>query len=248
LDKPVARGRCSAIFGLEEASHPLLWGVPEMGTESSSTAGAPNNISRRRVVAGAAWSVPAVVVASSAPAVAASRGPLEFTGGACKLPGNANDIFKGYVFELIATNTTGPFPTTGVTVITDVRINNVAVTGFQVYVQSTTPITPGGPVTGCPCGTCTPSGATLCNSFCTPDGTTQRIFVYTNSQQNSQNTSFSLSYQRYECGTCTAIDGAAVPITSGLLATPPATGGGGSCNIQGAVPAPTLSEACKGPA
>lgn len=49
-----------------------------MGTESSSTQGAPKNISRRRVVAGAAWSVPAVMVATAAPAVAASQCVVEF--------------------------------------------------------------------------------------------------------------------------------------------------------------------------
>lgn len=49
-----------------------------MGTKSPSTQAAPNNVSRRRVVAGAAWSVPAVVVASAAPAVAASPCEVEF--------------------------------------------------------------------------------------------------------------------------------------------------------------------------
>ncbi|TQM63986.1 hypothetical protein [Humibacillus xanthopallidus] len=198
----------------------------------------PTSPSRRSVVKGAAWAVPAVAVAAAAPTVAASQGPLTFTGGACKLPGNANDIFKGYVFELSAYNAPGPNPVTGVTVITNVRINNVPVTGYQVVVYSGST---------CTCGTCTPPGSTTCNTFCTPDGATQRIFVYTNSQQNSQNTSFSLDYQRYECSTCTAIDPTPVSISSGSLSTPPATGGGGSCNIQGAVPAPTLSAACAGP-
>ena len=48
-----------------------------MGTESSSTQVAPK-ISRRRVVAGAAWSVPAVMVAGAAPAVAASPCEVQF--------------------------------------------------------------------------------------------------------------------------------------------------------------------------
>ncbi|GAA2493390.1 hypothetical protein [Terrabacter carboxydivorans] len=191
--------------------------------------------SRRSVVKGAAWAVPAVVVAGAAPTVAASSGPLSFTGGACKLPGNANDIFKGYVFELTAVNTLGPGPTTGVTVITNVRINGVPVTGYQVVVKSGTT---------CSCATCTPPLSTVCNTFCTPDGEVQRIFVYTNSQANSQNTSFSLDYQRYECSTCAAIDPTPVSISSGTLSTPPATGGGGSCNIQGAVPPPPLNAAC----
>lgn len=194
--------------------------------------------SRRSVVKGAAWAVPAVVVAGAAPTVAASAGPLSFSGGACKLPGNANDIFKGYVFELIAVNSPGPGPTTGVTVITNVKINGVAVTGYQVYVYSGAT---------CTCATCTPPGSTVCNTFCTPDATSQRIFVYTNTQQSSKNTSFSLDYQRYECSTCVAIDPTPVSISSGALSTPPVTSGGGSCNIQGAIPAPTLNAACKGP-
>ena len=185
--------------------------------------------SRRSVVKGAAWAVPAIAVASAAPTVAASEGPLSFTGGACKLPGNANDIFKGYVFELSAVNVLGPNPTTAVTVITNVRINGKLVTGFQVYQASGQT---------CSCGTCTPAGSTSCNTFCTPDGATQRILIYTNTQQNSANSEMTLDYQRYECSTCTAIDSSPVSISSGVLSTPPATGGGGSCNIQGAVPVP----------
>lgn len=61
--------------------------------------------SRRTVVKGAAWAVPAVVVASATPAFAASPGELQVTGNACKLPGNSNDTYKGNVFGLTATNT-----------------------------------------------------------------------------------------------------------------------------------------------
>lgn len=76
-----------------------------MGTESSSTSGAPNNISRRRVVAGAAWTVPAVMVASAAPAVAASKPCLtaSFGGDSCKWPGSNNAW--GYKLQICFTNT-----------------------------------------------------------------------------------------------------------------------------------------------
>ena len=137
----------------------IEWGIHLMSHNHGADWAPP---SRRSVVKGAAWAVPAVVVAGAAPTVAASAGPLSFSGGACKLPGNANDIFKGYVFELIAVNSPGPGPTTGVTVITNVKINGVAVTGYQVVVK-----------TGdtCTCATCTPPGSTVCNTFCTPDAT-----------------------------------------------------------------------------
>jgi hypothetical protein len=49
-----------------------------LGTKTQSTTDAPKNVSRRRVVAGAAWAVPAVVVASAAPAMAASPCEVKF--------------------------------------------------------------------------------------------------------------------------------------------------------------------------
>jgi hypothetical protein len=186
--------------------------------------------SRRSVVKGAAWAVPAVVVAAAAPTVAASPGPLTFTGGACKLPGNANDIFKGYLFELQAVNAVGP-PGDSLTVISNVRLNGTLVTGFQVVIKSATPNTT------CSCGGCSPVGSNSCNTFCTPEGVTQRIFIFTNSQVNSQNTEMTLNYTVYDCSTCTVAQ-ATMPLSSGVLSTPPATSGGGSCNISGAVPPP----------
>lgn len=75
-----------------------------MGTESSSTQGAPNKISRRRVVAGAAWSVPAVMVASAAPAMAASKClTATFGGESCKYPGSGQNA-KGYKLQICFTN------------------------------------------------------------------------------------------------------------------------------------------------
>ena len=56
-------------------------------------------ISRRTVAKAAAWSVPAIALAVSTPAYAASPGFLTVTGDGCKLPGNATDVYKGYAFE-----------------------------------------------------------------------------------------------------------------------------------------------------
>ena len=51
----------------------------------------------------------------------------------------------------------------------------------------------------------------------------------------------SLDYQRFDCfsGSCTAIDPAPVHLTSGIHSTPPATEGGGSCNVDNVFPIPT---------
>ena len=205
----------------------IEWGIymsNNHGVESTSP-------SRRSVVIGAAWAVPAVVVAGAAPTVAASPGPINFTGNACKLPGNSQDIFKGYVFELTAVNTPGPDPITGVTVISNVAINGVPVTGFQVVQKSGAT---------CTCATCSPAGSTFCDTICTPDGATQRLLVYTNSQETSANSEFSLTFQRYECSTCTPIGGP-TNLTSGVLSTPPSQG---PCTIPDALPAPQLDPAC----
>ena len=67
-------------------------------------------MSRRAVAKGLAWSVPAVVTARAAPALAASSEPPAGVAGAgCKLSGSscAGVFVKGYVFEVTLTNTTG---------------------------------------------------------------------------------------------------------------------------------------------
>jgi hypothetical protein len=200
-----------------------------MGSESSSAAGAPNNISRRRVVAGAAWSVPAVVVASAAPAVAASPGFLTFTGNACKLPGNSSDTFKGYVFELRANNISGPQPEDAVTVITAVSINGINEPNFAVVTRT---------ATSCSCQNCGPAGHT----FCTPDGlTNQQVLIYTGAEPtgSSSNAEMCISYTVYDCNnTANCGTGTNSSACSGVRSTPPATPGGGSCDIVGVFPLP----------
>jgi hypothetical protein len=67
-------------------------------------------VSRRAVAKGVAWSVPAVTIASAAPALAASgERPAGEAGAGCKLSGSScSDVFvKGYVFEVTLTNSTG---------------------------------------------------------------------------------------------------------------------------------------------
>lgn len=63
-------------------------------------------ISRRTVAKAAAWSVPAIALAVSTPAYAASPGIITVTGAGCKLPGASQDVFKGYAFRATISNTT----------------------------------------------------------------------------------------------------------------------------------------------
>src|SRR4051794_30295484 len=63
-------------------------------------------VSRRTVAKGVAWSVPVVIVASAAPAMAASGGPPRIVKGpACKNPGNScRTRPKGYGFTAQVSN------------------------------------------------------------------------------------------------------------------------------------------------
>jgi hypothetical protein len=64
-------------------------------------------ISRRTVVKGTAWAVPAVVVASAAPAMAAGASQCltaTFGGGSCKQPGTGQNNF-GFNLKICFTNT-----------------------------------------------------------------------------------------------------------------------------------------------
>lgn len=187
-------------------------------------------VTRRTLAKGAAWTVPAVATVAAAPAMAASVGPLTFTGNACKLPGNSSSTFKGYVFELVANNVLGPNPLDTVTVITAVSVDGVNEPTYAVKVA---------PSYTCSCTNCGGGDP----QFCTPDGVlNQQVLVYTADDLlgTSQNASMSLTYQQYECSgtTCVAFGGP-VTISTPSLSTPPATQGGGSCNIVGVFPLPS---------
>jgi hypothetical protein len=74
-----------------------------------------SSVSRRTIVKGAAWSVPAIVVATAAPAMAATPIVTIGVGLACKHPGNGDT--KHYHFELTVTNNGG---TTSTITINDI--------------------------------------------------------------------------------------------------------------------------------
>ena len=175
--------------------------------------------SRRSVVKGAAWAVPAVVVAGAAPTVAASAGFLTFSGNACKLPGNSQSVFKGYVFELFANNAPGPLPRDAITEITGISVSGFPDLGaFAVVVKGTNDT--------CSCGPC--PGTVLAHTFCTADGhLNQRILIFTSADVtgNSANSTVTVTYKQFDCNN-TATCGA--PTTGSastvLSSTPPVQG------------------------
>lgn len=66
------------------------------------------SLSRRKVTAGIAWSVPAVAAVAAAPAFAASPKCISgATGDVVKFPGNSTGIKQGYGFPVTLTNPTG---------------------------------------------------------------------------------------------------------------------------------------------
>lgn len=85
-----------------------------------------NGVSRRTVVAGTAWAVPAIVVAGAAPAMAATPIVTIGVGLACKHPGNGDT--KHYHFELTVTNNGGATTTVTISEITLVPTSGQSVT------------------------------------------------------------------------------------------------------------------------
>ena len=182
--------------------------------------------SRRSVVKGAAWAVPAVVVAGAAPTVAASAGLLTLNGNACKLPGNSQSIFKGYVFELIANNVTGANPRDAIIEVTGISVADTPDLGiFKVVNTSST-------TCSCACPAANPL-----HSFCSPDGKlNQRILIYTSADVtgNSATSTVTVTYRTYDCnGTAVCPPPSAAQTTQASLGgTPPVQGN--SCTIVGA--------------
>ena len=194
---------------------------------SHDDADASHSPTRRTVVKGAAWTMPAVLVAAPAPVVAASVAPLTFTGSACKLPGGSSDAYKGYVFELVATSAGGSDNT--VTVITGVTVDGVAEPHYAVSVKSGS----------CTCSSC--GSAPTNHQWCTQSGAgTQRVLLYTDGAASgtSSNSEICVTYTRYRCDCSPVVGSQPVTICSGRRSTPPITGGGGACRISDVFPLP----------
>jgi hypothetical protein len=76
-------------------------------TPTATETDGPRGMSRRAMIAATAWTVPAIVIATSAPAMAASPGVFVISSG-CKHPGGSQNPFnKEYHFVLTIKNTTG---------------------------------------------------------------------------------------------------------------------------------------------
>ena len=194
---------------------------------SHDDAEASHSPSRRTVVKGAAWTMPAVLVAAPAPVVAASVAPLTFTGSACKLPGGSSDTYKGYVFELVATSAGGADNT--VTVITGVTVDGIPEPMYAVSVRSGS----------CTCSSC--GSAPTNHQWCTQSGAgTQRVLLYTDGAASgtSSNSEVCVTYTRYRCDCSPVVGSQPVTICSGRRSTPPITGGGGACRISDVFPLP----------
>jgi hypothetical protein len=81
--------------------------MDESAGEKPTELAAKRGLSRRTMIAATAWTVPAVIAATSTPAMAASPGVVSFTGEACKHPGNSQAPFRqDYHFVLQINNTT----------------------------------------------------------------------------------------------------------------------------------------------
>ncbi len=65
----------------------------------SQSQGSEVRPSRRTIARGAAWAVPVIAVSAAAPALAASGGPLVFTGISCKGPGQSGSNSWTYFMQ-----------------------------------------------------------------------------------------------------------------------------------------------------
>ena len=188
--------------------------------------------SRRTVVKGAAWAVPAVVVAGAAPTVAASVPPVFPdlpSATACKLPGNSIATRygcwnKGYVLFVNFVNT---FNTP-----VSVTVTGLDVSGVPDMTLIATTLT----------STC--STPTTCINI--PANGLVQVAVFGNgSTDSANNVTVNVEYTFYPgsgcagTGTATAVDG---PVTGGSSWTANANGSaGGSCNRPGNCVTPPLA-------
>jgi hypothetical protein len=189
-------------------------------TDTVEPGGAGRTISRRTVAKGAAWSVPAVLIAKSTPALAASP-PIVIDFGdstACKLPGNSwgsAGYNKGYVLW-------GQFVNTLDTTVS-FRVTDIVVGGIdQCLVGVTNPALP------------TPCPPQTIDCITLGPNEEQVYGVFSNASTDSSSTDVAVSIE-YWVGdsTCGAAGSGQVGVTSGNVVGQSWTTdtGGGSCKF-----------------
>ena len=136
----------------------------------------PGGVRRRTVTKGMAWAVPAIAIAAPVPAyAAASEGNFVLEGTGCKLPGNSNDIYKGYAFNLTVRN---PRSDIGFCV----RIDFISLNGTDLGTAT---------VVNLASGACSNLG----NPFCVPHNTTfTDLAIVTEKAANSSNGQLIVKY------------------------------------------------------
>jgi hypothetical protein len=203
------------------------------GAAGQEKRGLTGGLSRRRVVQGAAWSVPAIAIAAPVPAFAGiSQGTITLDGTGCKLPGNSNSSYKGYAFNLNASNTTAS--TYYCIIIDKVTLNGVDLGAVTVYnLQS-------GMATFC---------KNLGNPFClAPGETLDNLALLTTNAANSSNGGLEVTYRVSEnVGSCSCANYGPVQTAGATIGSAPPINGA-SCTsfsqnekkkcLAGAVPPP----------
>lgn len=170
---------------------------------------------RRTVVKGAAWAVPAVAVAASTPASAASPEPPEIDfdlSQICKFPGKSSGDLcydKGNVAFLVFDNTANA---TDYTICEVTAMSNDGEALFIVGISD--------PAVDC---------GSFASSIVIPAESTKTIAVWTNDATDSSSGFFSVSFT----GTFTGDCGDATPdVQTGNLTGAAWTTGGGSCTAR----------------
>lgn len=174
-------------------------------------AGERADISRRRVLHAAAWSVPVVMIGAPAPAMAQSPGFFEFAGSACKYPGNSFPQYpKSYSYDITSTN---GFPFPIVLAITSFKIDGIEAPNFVVIcgVRGGTPCTVPGA-----CGT--PARARLC----LPASTSLSYVLIGGEYGNSQNGRATATYEVFRASDCSRLSSGTAQTAPNSL--PPCSG------------------------
>jgi hypothetical protein len=167
-----------------------------------------SGISRRTVVKGAAWSVPAIAVAGAAPAMAVSGGLVSFTGQACKLPGNSTNNLKSYRFDMVSVNPLHGDYGDVIIVVTSFTFNGVQAQNVTIDLTS-----------GTECQTnCGDLGGL--DQLCISDDSTITWQAIVGPYADSRNGEATITYDVYDATTCDLLL-SDQQTTSGPLNTPP---------------------------